>query len=98
MATIGFTGPGHMGRPMVKNLINAGHTLVVHDIESEAVDALVQEGASAARTAGDAAKDADVVFTMLQTGKQVKGVFSGAMDPCQRLAKPSVPAGASRCR
>lgn len=81
MATIGFIGLGHMGRPMVKNLINAGHILVVHDIVSEAVDALVQKGASAARTAGDAAKDADVVFTMLQRASRSKVCVQGQWIP-----------------
>ena len=31
MATIGFIGLGIMGRPMVKNLIKAGHTVIAYD-------------------------------------------------------------------
>ena len=40
---IGFIGLGIMGKPMAINLIKAGHSLVVHDINQDAVDELVQK-------------------------------------------------------
>lgn len=71
---ISFIGLGHMGQPMVKNLMQAGYQLKVYDVIAKAVDALVAEGATAAHSIADAAREADVIITMLQTGEQVKSV------------------------
>lgn len=74
MATIGFIGLGHMGHPMVVNLIKAGHTVKAYDIVPEAIKAIVEKGATSVDAIADVAKDADVIFTMLQTGAQVSDV------------------------
>ena len=42
---IGFLGLGIMGRPMAKNLLKAGHELMVFDFNQAAVDELVAAGA-----------------------------------------------------
>ena len=44
---VGFIGLGIMGKPMSKNLIKAGYSLVVVDRNSNAVGELVAAGASA---------------------------------------------------
>jgi 3-hydroxyisobutyrate dehydrogenase len=87
MAQIGFIGLGHMGNPMARNLLKAGHTLKVYDVVPEAMQALKAHGALLAATPAEAANGADLVFTMLQTGDQVlktclgeQGVFS-ALSP-----------------
>ena len=36
MATIGFIGLGIMGRPMVRNLIKAGYTVIAYDAFAKA--------------------------------------------------------------
>src|SRR5438876_9174232 len=46
--TIGFIGLGIMGRPMAKNLIKAGHPVVVHSRSRGPVDDLVKSAARAA--------------------------------------------------
>ncbi len=74
MTKISFIGLGHMGHPMAKNLLAAGYSVKVYDIVPEAVDSLVALGAKAATTLRDAAEDADVWITMLQTGEQVSKV------------------------
>lgn len=74
MANIGFVGLGHMGNPIVKNLLKAGHAVKVYDITPEAIDALVSEGATGANSLADLAKNSEVIFTMLQTGEQVSSV------------------------
>ena len=43
---IGFIGLGIMGRPMAKNLLGAGHTLVVSTHDAEAAAELAELGAS----------------------------------------------------
>ena len=48
LETIGFIGLGVMGKPMAKNLIKAGHPLVVHSRSRGPVDELVASGATAA--------------------------------------------------
>jgi 3-hydroxyisobutyrate dehydrogenase len=71
---IGFVGLGHMGNPMAMNLLKAGCEVTVYDVFPDAVKNLVSEGATHATTLADVAKDADVIYTMLQTGAQVKEV------------------------
>ena len=41
---IGFIGLGIMGRPMVRNLIKAGYSLVVHSRSRGPVDEIVKAG------------------------------------------------------
>ena len=77
MTTIAFVGLGHMGSPMATNLLNAGHQLIIYDLAPEACQALKAKGAKVANSAGETARDADIVFTMLQTGKQVSEVCTG---------------------
>ena len=78
MAEIGFIGLGQMGRAMSRNLAKAGHALRVFDIDSEAVQALVADGADAAGSPAEAARGVAFVFTMLQVGPIVEEVvFAG---------------------
>lgn len=74
---ISFIGLGHMGNPMAKNLVKAGFDVSVYDVVADAVTALVAAGAKAVSSLKDAAKDADVIITMLQTSEQVKKVCLG---------------------
>lgn len=77
MLAIGFIGLGHMGNPMVMNLLKTGYQVKVFDVMPAAVEALVSAGAIAANSDIDAAKDVDVIFTMLQSGDQVQEVCLG---------------------
>lgn len=74
MARIGFVGLGHMGNPMVKNLLRHDHHVIVFDVVRDAVEGLVDAGAQPARTLSDVCKDTDIIFTMLQQGQQVRDV------------------------
>ena len=66
---IGFIGLGNMGAPMAANLANNGHQVIGFDIANE-----VPQGVTAATSARDAAKDADVVITMLPNGAILRDV------------------------
>ena len=46
MTTIAFIGVGNMGGPMARNLLKAGFSLVVHDIDAKKLDPLVAAGAA----------------------------------------------------
>jgi len=72
MTQIGFVGLGHMGNPMVRNLLKAGFSVTVFDVVPDAIHLLEKEGAIGATSLAEVAKNADVIFTMLQTGEQVK--------------------------
>ncbi|MBW2031231.1 MAG: 2-hydroxy-3-oxopropionate reductase [Deltaproteobacteria bacterium] len=75
--TLGFIGLGIMGKPMAKNLINAGYNLVVHDINPRPVEELVRGGAEAARSPSEVAIRAKKIITMLPDGPEVEAVVTG---------------------
>jgi 2-hydroxy-3-oxopropionate reductase len=76
--TIGFIGLGIMGRPMAKNLLAAGYTLVVHSRSRGPVDELVAAGATAAASPREVARRCDVLITMLPNSPDVELVALGA--------------------
>ena len=45
MKTLGFIGTGGMGQGMAANLIKAGYSLVVNDLNREQVKGLEEQGA-----------------------------------------------------
>lgn len=77
MTRIGFIGLGIMGKPMAKNLLNAGHTLVVHSRSPGPVDELVGAGASAAPNPRAVAEQVDILITMLPNSPDVEKVIKG---------------------
>lgn len=77
MTTIAFIGLGHMGLPMARNLLNAGHSLSVFDLVASAVDELAAQGARAASSAADAVCAAEVVISMLPASRHVEGLYLG---------------------
>jgi len=66
-----------MGAPMARNLLKAGHSLVVYDVVQRNVDALKAAGAAAAQSAARAADAAELVITMLPSSPHVKTVYLG---------------------
>ncbi|MGH0053142.1 MAG: NAD(P)-binding domain-containing protein, partial [Sphaerochaetaceae bacterium] len=74
---IGFIGLGIMGKPMAKNLLKAGYSLVVNDINKEAVAEVVASGATEAASAKDVASQSEVVITMLPNSPHVQTVVLG---------------------
>ena len=77
MNKIGFVGLGIMGKPMSKNLLKAGHKLVVYDIVPAAVEEVKKAGAEVGTSPSDVASKADVIITMLPNSPQVKEVVLG---------------------
>ena len=62
---IGFVGLGIMGKPMARNLMQAGYALTVYDIVGEPVEELATEGATPAASSAEVAAAADKIITML---------------------------------
>jgi 2-hydroxy-3-oxopropionate reductase len=77
MATIGFVGLGIMGRPMVKNLLKAGHTVVAYDSYTAKLDDSVADGAERAASSADVGARASIVITMVPDGPQVEQAVLG---------------------
>lgn len=83
--TIGFVGLGIMGKPMAKNLINAGYTLRVFDLNQAPVDEIASLGATKCDSASEAASASDVVIVMVPDSADSeaailteKGVLAGS--------------------
>jgi 2-hydroxy-3-oxopropionate reductase len=75
---VGFIGLGVMGKPMAKNLIKGGHSLVVHSRSRGPIDEVVAAGAKAAAAPADVARQASVVITMLPDTPDVELVLTGS--------------------
>ena len=71
MPKVAFIGLGVMGEPMARNLLKGGHTVRTFDVRPNVLEAVASEGAETANSPADSAKDADFIFTMLPSGKEV---------------------------
>ena len=87
---VGFIGLGHMGGPMSRNILAAGHDLVVHDVHRDAAADLEAAGAKWAASPREAGTDRDVVITMLPTPSVVEQVLLGPDRLLSGLAPGSV--------
>ncbi len=74
---IGFIGLGVMGKPMALNLLRVGYSLMVHDIRSESVNAVVNAGALQGDSPKQIAENCHVIITMLPNSPQVEEVICG---------------------
>jgi len=75
---VGFIGLGNMGLPMAANLARAGQDLIVYDLNRKVVDKFVKEfGASPANGLESVARNADIVITIVPTGKDVRRIVLG---------------------
>jgi len=74
---IGYIGLGAMGRPMAVNITEAGHEVVVFDLNENQTKILAQRGASVARSAKEVADEADYVLTCLPSIAAAEAVALG---------------------
>ena len=74
---VGFIGLGIMGKPMARNLMEAGYELTVHNRSPEKAHELGEEGAAVAGSPREVAQKSDVTITMLPDSPQVEEVVAG---------------------
>ncbi len=74
---IGFIGLGNMGGGMAANVLRAGHSLRVHDLQREAATPLLEAGAGWADTPAELAAASDIVLTSLPGPREVEAVALG---------------------
>ena len=77
MQKIGFIGIGIMGKPMAKNLIDAGYQMVAYNRGKEALEKIVSYGAERASSSKEVASQCDIIITMLPNSPDVKKVVLG---------------------
>jgi 2-hydroxy-3-oxopropionate reductase len=77
MKKLGFIGVGIMGKPMAKNLIDAGYKLIAYDIVEKALNEIVEHGAERATSPKNIAENSDIIITMLPNSPDVKKVVLG---------------------
>ncbi len=77
MERIGFIGLGIMGRPMARNVLQAGYPLTVIETGKPAMAELVAAGARPVKAPKNVAEQSDVVITMLPDSPQVEEVVLG---------------------
>src|ERR1700682_276411 len=90
MAKIAFIGLGIMGKPMSRNLLKAGHSVVVYDVAPAPIAELAIAGAKAATSGRDAASQGDVIITMLPDGPEVEAAVLGPGGVLEGASKGSV--------
>ena len=77
MAKIGFIGLGIMGKPMCRNLLKAGHELVVFDLLEAALQEAAAAGASPAKSSKSVAAQCPMIITMLPNSPDVRAAVLG---------------------
>jgi len=74
---IGFIGTGIMGSGMARNLIRTGYDVHVYNRTRSKAEAVTHSGGTVADCPADAARDADVIITMLSDPEALLGVVTG---------------------
>ncbi|WP_431868484.1 3-hydroxyisobutyrate dehydrogenase [Nocardiopsis eucommiae] len=77
MTAIAFVGLGNMGGPMAANLVAAGHDVTGYDLVPEALERAAGAGVRVAGSAAEAVAGADVVITMLPSGRHLLAAYRG---------------------
>ncbi len=77
ISRIGFVGTGVMGASMAGHLLDAGYHLTVYSRTKARAESLLARGAEWAPSAGDAARDADAVITVVGYPADVEEVYFG---------------------
>ena len=74
-ARIGFVGLGVMGEPMCRNLaVKSGMPVVAYDVSPEPLRRLQEHGVRAAARLDAVARESDITFLALPSGRQVEEV------------------------
>jgi 3-hydroxyisobutyrate dehydrogenase len=78
---VGFIGLGNMGVPMAANLVRGGHDVMAYDIAADRALQFAQaHGARTTETLAELGRHADIVITMLPTGREVRDALLTAQD------------------
>jgi 3-hydroxyisobutyrate dehydrogenase-like beta-hydroxyacid dehydrogenase len=87
---IGFLGLGAMGHAMARRLLDAGHDLTVFNRTASKAKDLVADGARLAATPAEAARGAEIVFSMMFDDATTEAATFGADGLADALAPGAV--------
>lgn len=100
---VGYIGLGLMGKPIVKNILKSGFSVVVHNRSRDVVKELTAEGAQEAYSPSEVASNVDVVFTNLPDTPDVemvvfgpKGISEGAYEGLIYIDNSTIKPSAAR--
>ena len=88
---IAFIGLGNMGAPMARNLLKAGHSLNLFDLNKDILAELAALGGHISTSPREAAQGTEMVITMLPAAAHVRSVWLGEDGVLAGIAK-GVPA------
>ena len=74
---IGFIGVGAMGQPMLANLVKHEHQIVAYDVVESALDRAVKAGATRVASSAAAAREGQIVITILPSSSHVEAAYLG---------------------
>jgi 3-hydroxyisobutyrate dehydrogenase len=74
---LGFIGVGNIGTPMCHHLLQAGHTVLVYDVNASNLARMVNLGAQQAESPKAVAQACDIVFSSLPGPREVEQVALG---------------------
>ncbi|WP_324833515.1 3-hydroxyisobutyrate dehydrogenase [Pseudomonas saxonica] len=74
---IAFIGLGNMGAPMARNLLKAGHSLNLFDLNKDILAELAALGGHISQSPREAAQGTELVITMLPAAAHVRSVWLG---------------------
>ena len=90
MSTVAFIGLGIMGEPMARNLLKGGHIVRAFDVRTSAMEAISSKGAVLTTSPANAAVNAEFIFTMLPSGKEVNQAVFGENGFAQSMTENSL--------
>ena len=87
---VGFIGTGSIGQPMAGQIVAGGFSLVVHDIDRQAAEPLVEAGAEWADSPKAVAEQCDIVCTCLPGPPEFQDVVYGSGGVMEGIVAGSV--------
>lgn len=90
MSHIAFIGLGIMGFPMACNLLKGNHQVTGFDLNTEAVDRLIDQGGQEAKSAAEAARSAEFVITMVPNAAHVRTALFEAQGILAGMSKEAL--------
>jgi 3-hydroxyisobutyrate dehydrogenase len=87
---IGFVGLGIMGAPMAHNLSEAGYPLALFNRTRSRAEALAGESAVVVNTPADAAKESEIVITIVSDSPDVEEVILGPNGVIEGISPGSI--------
>lgn len=75
MSKIGFIGVGHMGGPMARNLLKAGHAVTIFDPNAENAKTAISAGAKQVASLVELSATNEIIVSMLPSGRELRVAY-----------------------